>query len=142
MDELVRWLGACLDEDERIAQAAARQRGGANWKAERDAGEILEVVGEQPRPGAPIPVVLQPDDDETTVFIAEWDPARVLREIEAKRLLVKAWASMLDIGPDVEGGYIKPCRAALAEQARNFLIVLSLPFADRTGYAEAMASVD
>ncbi|MFE0727924.1 DUF6221 family protein [Streptomyces antibioticus] len=92
MDELAQWLKAQLDEDERIARAAARQRGGGSWKAERDAREILEIIGEQPHPGHVdypyIPVILSPDDDETTVHVAAWDPARVLLEIESDRELL------------------------------------------------------
>lgn len=132
MNDLARWLNAQLDEDDRIARAAAAMTFGTRWLWDNDHGLLDESdTG-----------VVERVQVSIGQHIAAWDPARVLRETETKRLLIKAWASMLDVGPDIEGGYIKPCRAALAAQARNFLIVLSMPYADRPGYAEAIASVD
>lgn len=119
MDDLVRWLGEQLDEDAAVV---------------REANTSPEMVTGIPRSYVQAPVALH---------IARFaDPARVLRDIETKRLLIKAWASMLDVGPDIEGGYTKPCRAALAAQAHSFLVVLSLPYADRPGYAEALAAFE
>lgn len=77
---------------------------------------------------------------EDAIHIAEHDPARVLREIEMKRSLVAAYADALTVGPDVEGGYKRPIREALARQARDFLLVLALPYAHRPGFAEAIAA--
>lgn len=136
MDDLARWLTAQLAEDERIARAAARQRGGGTWKAERDAREILEIVGEQPHPGAYIPVILQPDDDETTVHIAEWDPARVLREVEAKRRIVEQHR------PVGYGGVcLSLCHTRAPGQPQTWpcltLRLLALPFADRPGFQDS-----
>lgn len=139
--EIVEFLKACLDEDERIARAAARQRGGGTWKAERDAREILEIVGEQPHPGAYIPVILQPDDDETTVHIAAHDPARVLREIEAKRRIVEQHR------PVGYGGVcLSLCHTRAPGQPQTWpcltLRLLALPYTGREGYRPEWAPTD
>jgi hypothetical protein len=123
MDDLVRWLTACLDEDKRIARAASA----APWTAKGVGDFGWAVHFSRPDGG------LETEDSEQgladTVFIAEWDPARVLREIESKRTIlrelpVKDWH--------------EPC----ASLVRVVLKQLALPYADRPGSAEATASVE
>jgi hypothetical protein len=103
MVDLVGFLRARLDEEERIARAAEQQIGGGQWKAEPDAAGNLEVVGE-PYEGSGgirvVPVILTLDDDETMVFIAEHDPARVLREVEAKRELLDRYEELVASGKE------------------------------------------
>lgn len=70
MDELVRWLGVQLDEDERIARACS---GNGEWEAEH-----IAIYG--PNLGV-----------EVRAHMAAHDPARVLREINAKRRIVAAY---------------------------------------------------
>lgn len=78
MDDLVRWLTACLDEDERIARGA----GGLAWFRPEDPGDPAAIRdSEQDR----IVCAEGWPSEGQTVHIAEWDPARVLRETEAKR---------------------------------------------------------
>ena len=93
MDDLVQWLRAQLDEDERIAWAAQRQRGGGEWVARADATGIVAVEGLPVRAGQPIPVVLHPDEDETAEHIAEHDPARTGRPSTATIPLASARAT-------------------------------------------------
>lgn len=172
MADLVQWLTAQLDADERIARDASGSTvegepgswkaapGGDEWEASRtdcDEDELLVAL----RPGLPRPpdvmsgmwgaiVDFKPALEDARVssplpqFVhaARHDPARVLREVKAKRSLVAAYADMLTVGPDIEGGYKRPIREALARQAPNFLMVLALPYADRPGFAEAIASVE
>jgi hypothetical protein len=81
-DDLVAFITARLDEDEAVADAGAR-RAGMPWRA-------------GPQPGTPGGLVI---DDLGLVgstggryaadHIARHDPARVLREVVAKRALVK-----------------------------------------------------
>jgi hypothetical protein len=107
MDDLVQWLRAQLDEDERIARAAQRQHGGGEWAARADASGIVAVEGLPVRADEPIPVVLHPDEDETSVHVAEHDPARVLREIDAKRKLLRQYEHLkYDVMPDDMSGVL------------------------------------
>jgi len=148
---IVEFLTACLAEDERIARAATS----GPWRAHDThlgqygyAATVLSGEGNDTDLRAWLPSMSnEPWDEKRNVWadaahIAEHDPARVLREIEMKRSLVAAYADALTVGPDIEGGYKRPIREALARQAPNFLIVLALPFADRPGFAESIASVE
>lgn len=63
MDELITWLHAQLDEDERVAQRACEW----TWRPEL-ANEFVSAE-----------------------HIARWDPARVLVEVEANRRILD-WA--------------------------------------------------
>ncbi|MEV7492180.1 DUF6221 family protein [Streptomyces anulatus] len=89
--ELLDFLRARLDEESTEAQAASSKPGGGRWKAVLDPEDLTAVCG-QHKPGEPgypdLPVVASPDDHETSVHIARQDPARVLREVEAKRELL------------------------------------------------------
>ncbi|MFF4479473.1 DUF6221 family protein [Streptomyces sp. NPDC001520] len=86
MDELVRWLGVQLDEDERIARAVEDRSApwDGQWMADGNSavrtynGHVLFYRhGSGPlKPGL-------------TDHVAEWDPARVLREIDAKRQILR-----------------------------------------------------
>lgn len=141
MDDLARWLGEQFDEDERIARAATQ----GPWLVDCETHAEAIIAGD----GTSVIAGGRWGDEasafestEDALHIAAHDPARVLWEIEAKRSLVAAYADALTVGPDIEGGYKRPIREALARQARNFLIVLALPFADRPGFAEAIASAE
>ncbi|MBD9700678.1 hypothetical protein IHE56_00940 [Streptomyces sp. ID01-12c] len=118
MEDLVRWLNTQLDEDERIARAATPgpwEQGGIGdygWTvsfSRRNAGVETED-GEQGHADAE--------------FIAEHDPARVLREIDSKRRVLGAIEHLLvqvdDPFADVDG----------------VLRLLAVPYADRPGYRE------
>jgi hypothetical protein len=139
MDELVRWLGEQLDEDERIARAAT------------DGPWVAEVSGETGN------CVIPADAQSTREYvartqlyaaafdaehIARHDPARVLREIDAKRRLVELHhaeqVEAINADGDERSGYWCfecdgepfPCRT---------LRLLALPYADRPGYREEWA---
>ncbi|GAA3852196.1 hypothetical protein GCM10023084_02990 [Streptomyces lacrimifluminis] len=87
MDDLVRWLGEQVAEDERIAWDAC---GPDNlWKvAEQASCECCSNV----RTAQDV-LVCTPDDRDAP-HIAEWSPARVLREIEAKRKALDHYAEL------------------------------------------------
>ncbi|MGW1616350.1 DUF6221 family protein [Streptomyces sp. NPDC002285] len=142
MDDLVTWLGEQLDEDERIARATHSSF--LAWEYDvcvkeiRDLGNGNELVhGVLPRYGE---------------FIAEHDPARVLREIDAKRELLTLHAAVADHGRfsdhgecekyGCDGDHRRPpvCRSCRTyagdpeEAPCSTLRILAMPYADREGY--------
>ena len=88
MNDLLQFLRARLDEEAADARAAASKRGGGTWEAVLGDDFRSSVCGRyhEGELGYPSrPVIIDPDDHETSVHIARHDPARVLREVEAKR---------------------------------------------------------
>ena len=84
MDELVQWLGEQLDEDERIARAAGgRIEIDYHW-FEVSSAKHPGVVGTE----RGLLVTTDRALREHAAHIAAHDPARVLREIDAKRAIV------------------------------------------------------
>lgn len=131
MDEdLVPWLGEQLDEDEQIAKAAHTP----NWSTDGRRGIHYGVED-----GWMTDALTTADADH----IARHDPARVLREIEAKRE-IRRWHSsphtLVDGFCVEEGG---PCThrgeaecTVCGESGCTTLRLLALPYADRPGYRE------
>lgn len=82
MDELVEWLRARLDEEERIARAATLgpwvQSGIGDYGWTVDFG----------RPGAGVETADSDQGLADADFIAAHNPARVLRDVEARRQLL------------------------------------------------------
>lgn len=123
MDELVRWLTAYLDEDERIARAAtpgpwklARQRG-VEWVSSAEYWAVADCSDADPA-------------RENAEHVAAWDPARVLREIDAKRKVIEQYESIGDPPPGEFGPDLS--RAELGRVLR----LVALPYSDRPGYRE------
>lgn len=115
MDELVVWLRAQLDEDERIARAA----GGLEWSRPEDPGDPAAI-----RDSEHERVVCDegwPSEGQE-VHIAEWDPARALHEIDAKRRIVERYSWLREHGDTGGTAWILP--------------LLALPYADRPGYLD------
>lgn len=82
MDELVAFVRAQLDEDERVAQAADSGR----WLPE-DKGITFEYRADDFH-GGEAQARLVADTRANQWHIANWDPARVLAEVQAKRLIL------------------------------------------------------
>jgi hypothetical protein len=133
MDDLVRWLGAQLDEDERIAKAATLgpwvQSGIGDYGWAVDFG----------RPGAGV----ETEDSEQGLadadFIAAHDPARVLREIDAKRRVIAEcayWNEKLNQEADAAPAHPYPCLGEILDAVNPILRALALAYADRPGYRE------
>ena len=150
--DLVRWLGEQLDEDERIARAAGRLSGSLSGGVP-DVGERWRVSGSHADDGGTYWSVTtaSPDLDriptvemvgsgmsgggahteEVAAHIAEHDPARVLREIDAKRQLVERYERAMEnrrAHPDdlASAGALLALHGAVK--------LLALPYADRPGY--------
>jgi hypothetical protein len=147
MDDLVRWLGEQLDEDERIAKVATP----GPWR-QHDThlgqyGHTATVLsGERNETDlrAWLPSMSQESWDEArnvwadAVHIAAWDPARVLREIDAKREQI-AWCVEVigdrDLSRYGELGALKDDPDALAVTlAVETLRLIAAPFSVRPGY--------
>ncbi len=133
MDDLVQWLRGQLDEDERIARAAAWCDEAASWHAEpspfgaRDKGQRW-YIEDAMDDGVVTHVDPAASDDEGVArHLARHDPARVLREVDAKRQIIAEH----DVYGRGLGGRMDcqsldfPCRT---------LRLLALPYADRPGY--------
>lgn len=122
-DDLVLWLRAQLDADERIARAAidAEFLTCGQWLARGPYGDddrygnIQSELGEQ---------IIEHDLLwPQAAHIATHDPARVLREIEAKRGIVDRYAWLREHGDTGGTAWVLP--------------LLALPFADRPGFQES-----
>lgn len=128
MDDLVTWLRAQLDEDERVARAAEADNA-SPWQIEEPGANIrtadhytvVHIEDSTPEPA-------------TAEHIARWDPARVLAEIDAKRRII-AHIGMVVISPGREA-----LPAEYVEQMELFLRALALPYADRPGYRSEWAA--
>lgn len=115
-DDLVQWLGAQLDEDEAIAIRAAELGPWALGDSPDDdpkavyQGEYGSTLIECPRPA-------------DAAHVARHDPARVLRDIDAKRQLLDDLVRAAEsVGSEWFGD--------------RALHLLALPFADRPGYRD------
>ena len=133
MDDLVTWLRAQIDDDERAARAAADSM---LWHGPVKTGEIWEsdkgfvyTQGEG-MPGLRDECLWKADtpgrytremSEQVAHHVARHDPARVLREVEAKRRLLDVADTLLTTG--LEDGW-------------DVVWALALPYADRPGYRE------
>jgi hypothetical protein len=132
MAELVQWLRAQLDTDERIARAATA----GPWLVDCEtyaealiAGDGTTVIAGG-RWGGEASAF---ESTEDALHIAAHDPARVLREIEAKRRILDlhSLVGTLQTGARIETVVSCPiCRVWPCSTVR----LLALPYADRPGY--------
>lgn len=81
MDDLVTWLRAQLDEDERVARGAIDPKHRGDWAWRKDSRSTVRE-----RDG--VPIGPESRGVEIGPHIARWNPARVLREVESKRQIL------------------------------------------------------
>jgi hypothetical protein len=159
MDDLVAWLRAQLDEDERVARAAdegpwvvgttsgmaygghvVHFEDGQIWPQRRvirgshvasapasGKGRMIADLADGYRPSR---------REENAEHIARHDPARVLREVEAKRRLLDEVKQLIDtldakIESEWGDGHDGP-----TGESDLLLKLLALPYSDRPGYRE------
>ncbi|MER8233489.1 DUF6221 family protein [Streptomyces sp. NPDC094049] len=133
MDDLIAFLRARLNDDEQTARAV--EDGSAPWNGQWTAngpdalrtrnGHVL-VYGHWSSDGRNLPMPLKPG---LVDHIARHDPARVLAEVEAKRLLLTEYAEVRgNEAADYEwaGGWARGLGQAVA--------FLALPYADHPDY--------
>lgn len=138
--DLAQWLGAQMDVDERIARAATK----GPWLVDCEtyaealiAGDGTSVIAGG-RWGGEASAF---ESTEDAIHIAEHDPARVLREIEAKRGIVARHefacheAAALDIDEEE-----REKRIASAAAFQSCVLLIAAVYEARPGYAEAVAS--
>jgi hypothetical protein len=107
MDDLITWLRAQLDDDERVAQEAISW----TWRPEL----TNEFVSAE--------------------HIARWDPARVLAEVEAKRRILDLHEQAVPDGHD-QMGYRFACEHCAQTTPCPTLRLLAQPYAERDGWQE------
>lgn len=134
--DLIAFITARLDEDEQAARAVGMPD---IWRADSSwAAELLNPLPSQRQahPGY-VPMITQADLDH----IARHDPARVLREVEAKRRIIEAAeeASGLDI--QVDGSFRVGRRDTTAEPYIGDVILraLAAAWSDHPDYRQEWA---
>lgn len=139
MVDLARWLGAQLDADERIARAAieAEFLTCGRWLARGPYGDddrygnIQSELNEQ---------IIEDDLPWSfTEHAAEHDPARVLRETDAKRQILTEYEQAARYAKTTWG-------QSNADQSRartlgEVVRLMASVYEHRPGYAEAVASI-
>lgn len=113
MDDLVAFLRARLAEGEGIARAAAKKvsvppNDGMRWR--RDWDTVHTAPSDPPGPRTKVADCGHGGGD-LTAHIVEWDPARVLREVEAKRRLVDRYAWLCEHGDTGNAAWVLPLLA-------------------------------
>jgi hypothetical protein len=130
---LVEWLKAQLAEDERVAREALQGPLEERWRSSYhlvkqrgyiNATELRDMVIAESKIG-------------TARHIARWDPSRVLREVEAKRKIIKLHP--LTTYTDEEPGYSQVLNDHVCpgdQTPCETLRLLALPYSDRPGFQE------
>ena len=138
MDDLVQWLRDQLDEDERIARATTDRQPYDEWDAVGDDREgdtarsfwsVVKIARMERTPAA----------RDLAVHIAAHDPARVLREIEAKRRVLDEcayWNEKLNQEAIDQPKHPYPCLGEILDAVNPILRALALPYEDRPGFRE------
>jgi hypothetical protein len=127
--DLVVWLRAQLDEDERVARAAGVSASGSRWHV-ADRGAVI-VRGDD---GMVVVFDEGSPSGEEAEHIARWDPARVLAEVDAKRRILDVHPGDDEVSGQVfcgDGIGLVGCKWAYPCPT---IRLLALPFADRPGY--------
>jgi hypothetical protein len=86
VDDLITWLRAQVDDDERVARSMFT---GGDWRWLGDAIVDRDVDGWRSAPDDAVIITLRHDREEVGGHIARHDPARVLAGVEAKRQIIE-----------------------------------------------------
>jgi hypothetical protein len=127
VEDLVRWLSAQLDEDERIAR-----RAGDSFRQIGETGVIVATEGDRAEECA------SANWGGVAEHIVAHDPARVLREIDSKRQMIETFTRRYEAS---KASSTSTATGAHWVMLADTLRLLALPYADRSGYEEAVASV-
>lgn len=136
--DLATWLRAQCDEDERLARRAGSFHPVWSYDPETFtvSSEAYPIAGRKDVHGAPL-------NDVDGEHIANWDPARVLADIDSKRRIIDAVEHYLDPHPGQpctnEDNPWVACDPHVRAQNRVHpyaLQLLALSYADRPGYRD------
>jgi len=129
--DLVAFLRARLDDDEQVAQEAAKMAGGQRWAAR------YHVITQMPEPGRAGDTIAEcaPFGGRYVAkHIGRHDPERVLAEVDAKRRIVDRldyWETNASrAGVAGLSNFERGTRAELLATCR----LLALPYADHPDY--------
>lgn len=117
MDDLMAWLGAQLDEDERVALAIEPDE--RRWEWEPDAETVRSAGGSYVACGP----WSGPVTSSSPLTLVRWDPTRVLAEVEAKRAILH-----YHMGAATNPQHYRHTAAVAV------LRCLTLPYRDRPGF--------
>lgn len=117
-DNIADWLRAQLDEDERIARATEWDGSGNKLDWELIASATIDVGGDEFYVG----------DRTIANHMMAWEPARVLREIDAKRRILYLAVQLPKVTASTD--LFDNNRDAWAEVLKQ----LALPYSGRSGY--------
>ena len=131
-DDLVAWLREQVDEDERVARAAMHRPRShpptiGHWGYVHE--DLVDGDGLVLAPRVWIPAA---------EHIARHDPARVLREVAAKRRILD-WHRHATFYREPIGPTCEVCGDHDGEDWCQTLRLLALPYADRDGYRSEWA---
>lgn len=131
MDDLAVWLRAQFDEDERIA----REAGGLVWSRSEDPWDTAVAIRDSE--GERVVCDEGWPSEGQEIHIAEHDPARVLREIDAKRRVLRALESAEVALRNTEPGK-EPHKlmTGATNSLRAVVRMLASVYAGRPGYRE------
>lgn len=130
-EELIAWLRAQLDEDERLARQAFADHNNAGpdwreqWSGALNIGDDEDLV--------------LTNDSQVSRFMEAFDPARVLAEVEAKRRILDEIvdeANGIDLSVDMDRRVgirdetVEPCLGD------RLVRLLAQPYAGREGWLE------
>jgi hypothetical protein len=128
VDGLVEWLRAQLDEDEQAAR-----RAGDSFRQVGETGVIVATEGDRAEECA------SANWAGIAEHIVRHDPARVLREIDAKRRILAEcayWHGKLAKEAVDPSPMPFPALGEVLDAVTPILRALALPYADRPGYRE------
>jgi hypothetical protein len=131
-DDLINFLRARLDDDAAMARSAGAEPWSAMTEETPDGENIYYTVETRKPPRALVEsLATGPSAQARIDHMGRHHPARVLREVEAKRELLSRYEAM-EAGVLVVTGL----ESIVSEYRRVILPQLALPYADRPGYRE------
>jgi hypothetical protein len=127
MNDLIAFLRARLDEDERTARSVLWDGSGNTLKWDLPFSATVQVGSE----------VFTTDDSAVADHIARHDPARVLAEVDAKRRIVDECAYWINkINASATDKYPYPNLAERGEVVLPVITLLALPYASHPAYRD------
>ncbi|WP_406365240.1 DUF6221 family protein [Streptomyces sp. NBC_00645] len=139
MDDLARWFGEQLDEDERIAKA---RRGifpapgvdddGTVWLHIRPGGNAVIVRYRDPVAGYDDMAKLHDWADSKD----GWTQERVLREVEARRGVLRQYEAIREQARNPVSAENRRAARIAQGELEDVVRLLAVPYADRPGYRQ------